>query len=113
MILGIVGSRKFTDWDTFQTAMCLISPQITLVVSGGAKGADTLGELWADRQGIKTKIIKPDWKKHGKQAGFIRNGEIVAESDIIIAFWDGQSQGTQDSITKAKMYKKPTVIIYI
>lgn len=119
MKVGIVGSRKFTDWEVFKAAMIVFFPQpyvnttIDLVVSGGAEGADTLGELWADRHGIKTKIIKPDWKRHGKQAGFVRNGEIVAESDVIVAFWDGQSRGTQDTIAKAKMYKKPTVIIYI
>ena len=118
MKLGIVGSRKFTDRKCFQAEMVRFFPSpkcvnITHIVSGGAAGADTLGELYADRHGLIPQIIKPDWKKHGKQAGFIRNSEIVAESDIIMAFWDGQSRGTQDSITKAKMYKKPTIIIYI
>ena len=117
MKIGIVGSRKFTDFELFNNAMGVFfqpaTHNVELIVSGGDEGADTLAELYADRNGIKTKIIKPDWKKHGKQAGFIRNAEIVKESDVIIAFWDGQSRGTQDSIAKAKMFKKPTIIIYV
>ena len=64
MRLGIIGSRKFTDWVRFQYEMLQIFGPVldfTLIISGGAKGADTLAELYADRNGIKTKIIKPDW----------------------------------------------------
>lgn len=116
MILGIVGSRKFTDQEVFLGNMGLLFPESTCIiqiVSGGAQGADTLAEIYADIKGIPITIIKPDWQKHGKQAGFIRNGEIVVMSDVIVAFWDGQSKGTQDTIAKAKMFKKPTIIIYI
>ena len=117
MKIGIVGSRKFTDFVIFNNAMAVFLPlsttNIEQIISGGAEGADTLAELFADRNGIKTKIIKPDRKKYGKKAAFLRNGEIVAESDIIVAFWDGVSRGTQDTITKAKIFKRPTVIIYV
>ena len=117
MKLGIIGSRKFLDWEAFKYNMIMFFPNppsmIDMVISGGAEGADTMAECFADFHGIKTKIIKPDWKKHGKQAGFIRNSEIVAQCDVLVAFWDGQSRGTQDSITKAKMFHKPTIIIYV
>jgi len=116
MRLGIVGSRNFTDWDCFQTKINQLPitwNYVSLIVSGGAEGADSMGELFADRHGIKTKIIKPDWRQYGKKAGFIRNGEIVKESDILLCFWDGISRGTADTINKAKVFKKTTLIVYV
>ncbi len=116
MKIGIVGSRNYTEWVCFLGHMGSLFPfgkGIDLIVSGGAEGADTLAELYADRNEIKTKIIKPDWEKYGKQAGFIRNGEIIRESDIIIAFWDGVSKGTADTINKAKVFKRTTIIVYV
>lgn len=116
MKLGIVGSRNFTDWKRFIREIMRLfppGPTIDLIVTGGAAGADTLAELFADRYHIPAHIIKPDWKKYGKSAGMIRNGEIVKGSDIIVAFWDGTSRGTQDTINKAKVFKKTTLIVYV
>jgi hypothetical protein len=85
---------------------------IDAIISGGAKGADSLAKrLAAD---IETNYIEflPDWEKDGKAAGFIRNQQIVDASDIVIAFWNGVSKGTEDSINKARIAKKPTFIVY-
>ena len=84
---------------------------VDLIISGGAKGADKLAELLANEYQIPLKIFIPDWKTHGYQAGFIRNTYIVEESDKVIAFWDGKSKGTLDSINKAKRMFKPVMII--
>ena len=81
------------------------------MVSGGARGPDTLGVLWARDNGIEIKEFLPDWDKYGKSAGFIRNTQIVEAADLVIAFWDGVSRGTKDSIDKAeKMGKRVAVI---
>ena len=81
------------------------------VVSGGAKGADSLGERFAKIWRCPVTIFKPDWSI-GKWAGFIRNQQIVDACDMVLAFWDGNSRGTKDTIHKAKIAKKPTFIIY-
>jgi hypothetical protein len=81
------------------------------LVSGGAKGADTLGERYAKEHNIETKIFLPDWEKYGKKAGFLRNTDIINEAELIIAFWDGQSKGTKDSIDKAFKSEKKLLII--
>ena len=70
------------------------------IISGGAKGADKLGEQYAKELGFKCKIFKANWNKHGKSAGPIRNTEMSKVSDILIAFWDGKSRGTKDMISK-------------
>jgi len=104
MRIGIIGSRGFNDYELVKTVMNEYEG-VEVVVSGGARGADMLGERWANENGIKTLIFKPDWDKYGKSAGFIRNKDIVRNSDLIIAFWDGQSKGTKSSIDLCENYK--------
>jgi hypothetical protein len=84
---------------------------ITRIVSGGAIGADSLAEDWGKQHDIPTLIFKPDWIKYGRSAGIIRNKDIIANADIVLAFWDGVSRGTKNSIDTAKSLGKPLQII--
>ena len=77
------------------------------VVSGGAKGIDSLGEACAKKLGIETLIIKPDWDTHGKKAGFLRNIDIIKNADFVLVFWDGKSKGSKHSIDLAIKMNKP------
>ncbi len=52
-----------------------------------------------------------DWNKYGKSAGFRRNIDIVDNSDCVIAFWDGNSKGTLNSVTTAINKGIPTLTI--
>lgn len=109
MKVAVIGSRTFSDYKLVKETLSTIN--ITLLVSGGAIGADSLGEQYAKLNGIPTKIFYPDWKKYGKKAGFIRNSDIINESEMVIAFWDGKSKGTLDSIKKAEELNKNILII--
>ena len=104
MKVAVVGSRGFSDYKLLSETLDKI--KITLIISGSAKGADTLGEQYAKDNGIETKIFKPDWEKHGKAAGMLRNTDIINEAELVVAFWDGSSKGTLDSINKAKKNKQ-------
>lgn len=84
---------------------------ITLIVSGGAVGADTLAEEWARQHNVHTLIFKPDWNKYGRRAGFLRNHDIIKESDAVVAFWDEISRGTKSSIDIANSLDKPLHIV--
>ena len=117
MKLAIVGSRSFNDYDLLETwADSIFYMQDTdekFVVSGGASGADSLAEQYTNTH-ITTLIKFPaEWNKYGKSAGFIRNQQIVDNCDMVLAFWDGESRGTADTIAKAKKAKKPTFIVYV
>jgi len=111
MIIGVIGSRTFIDYDLMVDTLKHI--KITKIVSGGAVGADSLAERYAKEHNIPTQIFLPDWEKNGKFAGFKRNTDIVNESDMIVAFWDGTSKGTLDSIKKAEKLNKKILIINI
>jgi len=109
--LAIIGSRGFNDYTLLRSVLDPYKDVITLVVSGGAKGADSLAERWAKENGIQVKIFLPDWDKHGKKAGLLRNDDIIKNSDGVVAFWDGSSRGTQHSIELAKKQNKKIKII--
>lgn len=107
--LGIVGSRTFTDYELLKQH---IDPaNIAAIVSGGAIGADTLAERFAEEHQIPMIIFKPDYAKHGRAAPFVRNTAIIEASDVVIAFWDGKSTGTLDSIKKARKLGKPVTVV--
>lgn len=102
MRYGIVGSRTFQDYDFLCS---VLDPQrifISSIVSGGARGADSLGERWANENDKIITVFRPDYERYGKKAPFVRNKLIVNSSDIIIAFWDGKSTGTKHSLEYAE-----------
>lgn len=107
MKLIIAGTRTFTDHALLKKEVeafvkeCLADYSDLEVISGFAKGADTLGEAWGFVNGIKVKIFPPDWNTHGKAAGPIRNKEMATYATHCIIFWDGKSKGTKSMIDEA------------
>lgn len=102
--LAIVGSRNFTDYNTLKLFI-LKSVNLSIfdtIISGGARGADTLAEQFAKEFSLKLEVYKPNWDKEGKIAGFIRNQKIIDNADACVAFLIDNSKGTMDSILKAK-----------
>lgn len=101
----IAGSRNFNDYDLVRSAADeLLSdfvPNIE-IVSGGARGADRLGECYANEKGYKVTIFPANWDLYGKSAGYRRNVEMGNYADALIAFWDGLSKGTKHMIDIAK-----------
>lgn len=108
MILAIVGSRGFNDYKLLSDHVRLYKP--SLIVSGGARGADKLAEQYAKEHNIEMLIIKPEWDLYGNEAGFRRNIDIINHADSVIAFWDGESKGTKHSISIAK-YNRPCEVV--
>lgn len=108
MKVAVVGSRNL-DAEIGK----YIPSEITLLISGGAKGIDTLAEHWADENNVPKMIFKPDYQKYGKFAPLIRNEKIVNEADLIVAIWDGKSRGTKYTIDYANEQKKKVKIFLI
>ena len=107
MKLAVIGSRTFTDQALLEETISKVKTPITLLISGGALGADTLAQQWAERNGIPTQIYKPDYDKYGRRAPLERNLLIVEAADNVLAFWDGNSTGTQHALSHAKKLGKP------
>ena len=99
----IAGSRGFSNYKLLreQCNKFLREKRKTsniIIVSGHARGADTLGEKYAQDEGFVLEIYPAQWKKLGKQAGYRRNEQMAEVADALIAFWDGSSKGTKHMI---------------
>jgi hypothetical protein len=112
--LAIIGSRDFTDFNLAEKWFLSFNlDKCSEIISGGAEGADYIGKVLAKKYNIKYTEYKADWKRYGKSAGPRRNVDIVKNSDVIFAFWDGESKGTKNSLTLARKMGKVTIIVYV
>lgn len=108
----IAGSRDITS-DKVIYVLDFLGAQISEVVSGEAKGPDSIGEQWAITKSIPLRKFPPDWDKWGKSAGIRRNIEMLEYADWLVAFWDGQSKGTKHIIDNASKYGVKAVTILV
>jgi len=112
--IAIVGSRDFVNFEEFKEKtgpiFLELSGNIGCIVSGGAKGADSLAEEYAKVYKINTVIYRSNWKKYGRGAGIVRNRVIIENSDLVIAFLKNNSRGTSNSIKVAIELKKELVV---
>lgn len=108
MRIIIAGSRGFLNQATMNVVVrrCIdkrlrAGEQIE-IVSGTARGADQMGEAFAEAEGLTVRRFPADWDLHGRSAGYIRNEQMAEYADGLIAFWDGSSRGTRHMINTAK-----------
>lgn len=118
--LLVAGSRNYQNY----TEMCqvldfLLKNQVAqgnkiVIVSGGARGADSLAERYADERGYEKHIMPADWNLHGNKAGYIRNTEMhifISDPSVkrrgCVCFWDMQSKGTRHNFKLAEYYNNP------
>lgn len=117
--LLVAGTRTFNDYELLSKKI----KQLTIrygnnicIVSGGAKGADTLAEKYAKEHNLEFVKFPAQWDKYGKSAGFIRNEEMhhfIAQHKHrgCVLFWNGKSKGTKHNIGLSKIYKNQIRII--
>lgn len=109
MRLAVVGSRSFNNRELFLEEISLFNPQ--LIVTGDATGADEFARRYAEEHRIELKVHHANWKRYKRAAGHIRNEFIVQDADVILAFWDGVSPGTKNSIDWCRKLNKPCKVI--
>jgi hypothetical protein len=105
MKLLVCGGRDFNDWAMLDYWLRKVHEKrpITLLIEGGAPGADSMARAWATKRGIRVETEHADWKKHGKAAGPIRNELMLTKwaPDGVVAFPGGK--GTAGMIEKAEV----------
>jgi hypothetical protein len=132
MNVGVVGSRNWTDRDLIYRVLLDINqqwlgnydpcPEYPLgrrgeddmhIISGGARGVDTIAVEWGIVHWVKFTEYKPEWTHNGHynpRAGFERNETIIRNSDVVLAFQKDASRGTQNSIDWCRKLGVPVII---
>lgn len=113
----ISGGRDFKDYLLLKFKCNKILSEISAtsevqIVSGGANGADQLGEKYAKEHHYIVKRFEADWNTHGNSAGFIRNEQMAKYADVCICFWNKKSRGTKIMIDLAEKYNLKLRIIF-
>ena len=119
MRIIIAGGRDFTDYNLLKkickwyitTVLKIEDKEDVEILSGVAKGADTLAVKFAEELEYKLVKYPADWNGKGKSAGILRNIEMANNADVLIAFWDGKSKGTEHMINTAKRLGLNTTVV--
>lgn len=107
--VAVVGGRGFTD----VVFLCryldayYAKHGVSILVTGGAPGADQIAEEWARRHEIDTHIFRAHWSEEGKRAGPRRNLRIAEYSDVMLAFPSPESVGTWNAVSLMRRLNKP------
>ena len=113
MNICINGSRGYKNYSQMKLTLDIElkdKSDVTFIL-GGARGADQLAERYAKENKIPFKVFKPDWDKHGRAAGIMRNKVMISQSNHLISFWDGKSRGTKHAIDHARMNSIPVTVV--
>ena len=98
----IAGSRGINDYAKVRDAVHRSGFPITRVLSGMARGVDTLAIRYAIKNGLPLDTFPAQWSKWGRSAGYKRNVQMAQHADALIAIWDGKSPGTRHMIEAAR-----------
>ncbi len=108
MKIAVIGSRNITSID-----MAQYLSDGDEIVSGGAKGVDTMAAEYAKAHGLKLTVFLPEYERYGRGAPIVRNKQIVDYADRLIAFWNGTSRGTRSVIQYAEKIGKECQVILV
>lgn len=102
MRVVVCGSRNWNNDERIKQFIDKL-PDGALVTTGGAPGADALAHKFATERGLATEVYKANWEKHGRSAGLKRNLFMLSlDPNLVVAFWDGKSRGTEHMINATK-----------
>lgn len=111
----VAGGRDFTDESRLEKVLFEFAESVgadvsVSIVSGMARGADKLAYEFCQKHNVHCYEMPADWERDGNRAGFVRNIAMANVSDVLIAFWDGESKGTKHMIDAMLNRRKPVYV---
>ena len=103
MNVAVIGSRGLS----VPNLGAFLPPETTRIVSGGARGVDACARAYALENGLALTEFSPDYGRYGRSAPLRRNLSIVLFSDLVLAFWDGRSRGTEHVMDQCRRLGVP------
>jgi hypothetical protein len=117
----IAGSRNFMDYATLESwCDSILQPKFedretqVVIISGGASGADTLGERYAIERHLTLERYPADWQLYGRSAGIIRNHQMAKRANAVIAFpkVGDLNRGTRNIVSVAEKEQLSVNVIW-
>lgn len=107
----VCGGRDFTNYELMKETLNALD--VTELIHGAARGADTCAERFGREQGIPVHSFPAQWSKHGRSAGAIRNIQMVVEGKpgLVVAFPTPRSRGTRHAIETARKYGIECIVV--
>lgn len=101
----VCGGRDFADAVKLEQALDHINEQlgggITMVIQGGARGADALAKAWALKRGIHVAQVDALWAHNGRAAGPIRNAAMLTlRPQLVICFPGGSGTASMKAMAQ-------------
>ncbi|AFY61956.1 DUF2493 domain-containing protein [Synechococcus sp. PCC 6312] len=115
----IAGSRQFSDFGLLCERLdALLANKLAqgfevVVLSGACRGADALGERYAQERGFAVERFPAEWAAFGRSAGPVRNRSMAQACDAAVVFWDGVSRGTANMVSEAQAAGKPVRVVRV
>jgi hypothetical protein len=109
----IAGPRDYSVYRSLLEAIDRITWEITEVVSGCARGVDSLGERWAKEHGVPIKPFPADWGHFGKKAGFIRNTQMACYAEALLALYDHNEERSPGTTNMIEVARERNLIMYV
>lgn len=97
----VCGGRNYHDMRNVMRVLDALKPPPTLIIQGGAYGADACASEWAHRRNILELQFVADWKTHGRAAGPAASaltGSARSAMDICSTAWPTRYASTPKSI---------------
>ena len=114
MVIVVTGDRYWAFYDIILETLRAYPPD-TVIVEGGARGADTFARLAAQKLGLECRTYPAQWQVYGRSAGPIRNRAMLEleRPDLVLAFHNHlqQSKGTKDMLRQALRRGVPVLLV--
>ncbi len=100
MKLAVIGNKEYYDYSKLSSILAGME-NVSLIISGGAAGTDTMAKQYAMEKGITFQEFPPDYARYGDEAKHVRDRQIIDSCDRVLAFWNGKCEGTLYTIEYA------------
>lgn len=101
MKVAIVGSRHYSEPDRVSDYVNAL-PRGASIITGSASGVDAAATKAARAKDIPVQVMPASFDELADASkAAARNQRLVDACDVLVAFWDGTSKGTRNTVERA------------